>query len=174
MQSNSIGAHVLAVLVLPFNVTILIPLLIILFSPSNFIWGLSFPINLALAFAASGLLTAGFLLLGMSIYSFKTAGKGTLAPWHPTNKLVVDGPYRYTRNPMISGVGFILIGETLLIGSWLMLVYAASFLIINHVYFIKVEEPYLSKKFSSDYDLYKNNVPRWIPRLTPFSLKRED
>jgi protein-S-isoprenylcysteine O-methyltransferase Ste14 len=40
---------------------------------------------------------------------------------------------------------------------------------VNHVYFITSEEPGLYKRFGDEYLEYKKNVPRWIPRLTPWS-----
>ena len=59
----------------------------------------------------------GILLMVAAIRLFVTIGKGTLAPWNPTQKLVVHGVYRHVRNPMISGVMFILLGEFLLAAS---------------------------------------------------------
>jgi protein-S-isoprenylcysteine O-methyltransferase Ste14 len=46
-----------------------------------------------------------------------TWGKGTLAPWEPTQRLVVRGVYRHVRNPMISGFLFVLLGESLFTAS---------------------------------------------------------
>jgi len=46
------------------------------------------------------------IILGLVIYnnkSFLKIGKGTLVPVGPPKKLVVDGVYRYVRNPMIIG-----------------------------------------------------------------------
>jgi protein-S-isoprenylcysteine O-methyltransferase Ste14 len=57
------------------------------------------------------LLIVGVGLFSASLYYFWSRGRGTLAPWDPPRRFVVDGPYRFVRNPMISGVIFILFGE---------------------------------------------------------------
>jgi protein-S-isoprenylcysteine O-methyltransferase Ste14 len=95
-------------------------------------------------------------------------GKGTLAPWDPTSRLVVRGPYRHVRNPMISGVLGILLGEAVLLGSVPLLVWFGLVLALNAVYMPLVEEPGLRSRFGEDYETYKANVPRWVPRLRPW------
>ena len=77
------------------------------------------------------------------------------------------GPYRHVRNPMISGVLAVPIGEGLLLGSTGILIWAAAFLAINTIYFIASEEPGLEHRFGDEYREYKANVPRWLPRKTP-------
>jgi len=79
------------------------------------------------------------------------------------------GPYRYVRNPMISGVALMLAGEALFWGSRALGLWAASFLAINHLYFVLSEEPELEYRFGPAYRVYKANVPRWIPRLRPWT-----
>jgi protein-S-isoprenylcysteine O-methyltransferase Ste14 len=74
----------------------------------------------------------------------------------------------YTRNPMITGVLTVLFGESVLTGSWSILFWTAFFFTMNHVYFIISEEPGLIKRFAKSYKQYKQHVPRWIPRLTPW------
>ena len=59
----------------------------------------------------------GLVLMIATIRLFMTVGKGTLAPWNPTQTLVVQGVYRHVRNPMISGVTFILLGEAIMASS---------------------------------------------------------
>jgi len=91
-------------------------------------------------------------------------GNGTIMPLDPTRKLVVAGDYRYVRNPMILSVITIEVGEALLFASiWLGLI-ALLFFAINHVYYFS-EEPGLEKRFGQEYLVYKNNVPRWFPRI---------
>jgi protein-S-isoprenylcysteine O-methyltransferase Ste14 len=96
---------------------------------------------------------------------FARVGEGTLAPWDPTRKLVVRGPYRHVRNPMITGVLAILLGEAALFGSWPLLVWAFGFFALNAIYMPLVEEPGLVRRFGDDYVRYRRNVPRWLPRL---------
>ena len=110
----------------------------------------------------------GVFLLFYTIRLFGLIGKGTLAPWHPTQKLVVAGPYRYVRNPMISGVFFILVGEMIFFHSASIGYLAGIFFVINTAYFIAVEEPSLEQRFGNDYVEYKKHVRRWIPRVKPY------
>lgn len=99
---------------------------------------------------------------------FAAAGDGTPAPWDPVRKLVVTGPYRYVRNPMITGVLFILAAETLVCRSMALLGWAVLFLVANLIYLPRREEPELEKRYGAEYRLYKLNVPRWLPRLRPW------
>jgi len=115
------------------------------------------------------LLCGGFALLYVTVRLFARKGRGTLAPWDPPRKLVTDGVYRYVRNPMITGVLFMLIGEAILLGSWSLLVWAVLFALTNTTYFRFFEEPGLARRFGDGYLLYRNNVPMWLPRLRPWS-----
>jgi protein-S-isoprenylcysteine O-methyltransferase Ste14 len=66
---------------------------------------------------------------------------------------------------MISGVALMLIGQTLFWGSWAIALWALAFIVINHIYFVLLEEPGLESRFGEDYRVYKEQVPRWIPRI---------
>ncbi len=114
------------------------------------------------------LIVGGAILLIGTVSMFIRIGKGTLAPWSPTSKLVLSGVYGYTRNPMISGVFSALLGESIIFQSRAIFVWTVSFFIINSIYFILSEEPGLAERFGQEYIKYKRNVPRWIPRFTPW------
>ena len=114
------------------------------------------------------LILSGLVVMGLTISLFIRIGKGTLAPWSPTKKMVITGPYRYVRNPMILGVLTVLLGEALIVWSKNILLWAVSFFIINTIYFIISEEPDLEKRFGEEYREYKKHVSRWLPRLSPF------
>jgi protein-S-isoprenylcysteine O-methyltransferase Ste14 len=122
----------------------------------------------ALSVAGGPLVAAGIALVAWTATLFGRVGRGTIAPWDPTRRLVVVGPYRHVRNPMISGVLAILLGEVVLLGSLPLLLWFAAVLAVNAVYLPLVEEPGLRKRFGADYDAYRANVPRWIPRLRPW------
>jgi protein-S-isoprenylcysteine O-methyltransferase Ste14 len=113
----------------------------------------------------------GLALFGWCVSLFARVGQGTLAPWDPTRNLVAVGPYRYVRNPMISAVVLMLIGQALYLGSSAIGIWAFIFVCINHVYFVLSEEPGLEERFGEPYRVYKANVPRWLPRLKPWSGK---
>ena len=152
--------HAAAVLLLPVVATVGIPALIVWQSGATF--G-------PLAFVGVPLIALGLALLVSTIKLFASVGRGTLAPWDPTTRLVVRGPYRYVRNPMISGVLFILLGEAAFFSSIPLLVWSGAFFAVNAVYFPLVEEPGLARRFGDDYSRYKANVPRWVPRMRPWS-----
>lgn len=162
--------HLRAILTLPFMVLIVIPTALILLNKSiNPLWGQAFPVNLLLAVAGLGFVIAGLVLIVSTIRLFILVGQGTLAPWNPTQRLVVRGPYRYVRNPMISGVISVLLGEACLSGSPAVLMWALAVVVVNVVYIPLLEEPNLYQRFGDDYRDYVRHVPRWIPRLTAWS-----
>jgi protein-S-isoprenylcysteine O-methyltransferase Ste14 len=66
---------------------------------------------------------------------------------------------------MITGVLLILYAEAVLLQSWPIAVWMIVFFIGNSIYFPLVEESGLEKRFDNQYREYKNQVPRWIPRL---------
>ena len=157
-----------AIMALPFQVTVVIPLILLYCSgwqPDNMVLGTSF---LGIA-----VFLAGLLLAVSTIRLFTTLGNGTLAPWDPTSKMIITGPYAYVRNPMITGIVLILIGEALMLVSWVIGIWTVVFLIINMFYFALSEEPGLRKRFGQEYEEYCKNVPRYIPRLTPWKPNRK-
>jgi len=103
-----------------------------------------------------------------SLRRFATEGEGTLAPWDPPRRLVVRGPYRYVRNPMISGVAFVALGLSLVLLSWPHLEWALLFFAINAVYIPLVEERGLRERFGAEYENYCRHVPRLVPRIHPW------
>ncbi len=161
-------SHLVAIMALPFNVTIVIPALLLYFFNYRTGWGLIPFVKVLVVTAGIIIIVAGFIILVATIKQFATQGKGTLAPWNPPKRLVVDGPYRYSRNPMISGVSLILLGEVLVFGSIPLLIWFLYFTITNNIYIVKKEEPFLEDKFGIEYLEYKHNVPRIIPRRKPW------
>ncbi len=117
-------------------------------------------------------LIAGILGLGLALWTvrlFVTQGEGTPAPWDPPQKLVVAGPYRHVRNPMITSVLLMLFGESLIFQSSAIAAWLILFFVINGIYFPLSEEKGLEQRFGDDYRRYKENVPRWLPRPTPWT-----
>jgi protein-S-isoprenylcysteine O-methyltransferase Ste14 len=119
--------------------------------------------------AALSCAALGAALGVQTVRLFVRKGNGTPAPWHPPRRLVVEGPYRYVRNPMITGVVLCLIAESLILRSWPLAVWAVVFFIGNAVYFPLVEEKSLERRFGQEYREYRRHVPRWIPRLRPWT-----
>jgi protein-S-isoprenylcysteine O-methyltransferase Ste14 len=161
--------HARAIAVLPGNVTIVVPALILVLSggpdPG---WGLGGALGALVVVAGVALIAAGFSLWLWTVRLFHRVGRGTLASWDPTTELVVEGPYAHVRNPMITAVAAILAGEAVLFGSVWILAWAVVFLAINFAYFMLSEEPGLERRFGEPYRAYKDAVPRWLPRRTPW------
>jgi protein-S-isoprenylcysteine O-methyltransferase Ste14 len=115
------------------------------------------------------------IIFGIAIYlacsgSFIFIGKGTPIPFSPTEKLIVNGFYRFVRNPLyIAGV-FVLAGEALLFQSVGIFIYCLIMFGIFHLH-VLAEETFLTEKFGIDYEQYRSFVPRWIPRLKPYRGK---
>jgi protein-S-isoprenylcysteine O-methyltransferase Ste14 len=74
----------------------------------------------------------------------------------------------HVRNPMLTGVFCILLGEAVFFGSLPLLGWFATVVLVNVIYIPLVEEPGLAQRFGDDYLRYKDSVPRWIPRLKPW------
>jgi protein-S-isoprenylcysteine O-methyltransferase Ste14 len=162
----SLLRHLLAILFLPFMVVVIVPAwLRSIFPASHSSWDNSSAIVWLAQFAGGALMIAGFGLFSWCVSLFARVGQGTLAPWDPTRSMVAVGPYGLVRNPMISGVALMLTGEALFWGSWATAIWACTFVLINHIYFVLSEEPGLERRFGEPYRIYKRNVPRWFPRI---------
>ena len=105
-----------------------------------------------------------------SFARFALQGLGTPAPIAPTQKLVVTGLCRYVRNPIYVGVAAVIFGQALLFGDWRLLWYAALLWLFFHVFVLVYEEPTLKETFGAQYEDFRANVPRWVPRLTPWRV----
>lgn len=161
--------HLLAVLLLPFVVVVAVPAWLLTDRTGIGTGWEGASLWEWLSRSAGGItLLGGLALFGWCVALFARVGRGTLAPWDPTRELVAVGPYRHVRNPMISGVVLMLVGEALLWRSWALSAWAAVVVLVNHAYFVLSEEPGLEERFGERYRVYKANVPRWVPRLRPW------
>ncbi len=157
--------HLLSIILLPFVVVVVVPAWLLNSAAGDTRWSDASLIGWLLRTIGLVLFIIGLGLFVRCVSLFARVGRGTLAPWDPTRNLVAAGPYGYVRNPMISGVAAMLVGEALLWGSIALGLWASAFIAINHVYFVLSEEPGLEKRFGESYRAYKASVPRWIPRL---------
>ena len=166
-MSPGVRRHAQAIVALPFVVTLAVPGLILYFWQfDTFDLVTRAPLLRAgLSCLGALLVIAGMMLFVATNHLFITIGLGTLAPWDPTRKLIVRGVYRHVRNPMITGIMAILLGESLLTASLPLFLWFSLFLLTNLIYVPLVEESLLLKKFGDEYDEYRRNVPRWLPRL---------
>lgn len=160
--------QLVAIAILPLNVAVIIPLWLARRNGASLALGAGAGqlVVQALGLAVLGL---GLGLFVASLGRFAREGQGTLAPWDPPRRLVVRGPYRYVRNPMISGVLLVLFGEAGVLLSRPHLEWALVFLGLNLVYIPLVEEQMLIDRFGASYREYRCHVPRLLPRWRPWA-----
>ena len=118
------------------------------------------------------LIAAGLFVLLSAFARFVVEGVGTPAPPAPTERLVVGGLYRYVRNPMYLAVGATIVGQALLLGRPILLLYAALFGVAVVSFVRWYEEPTLRRRFGEEYEAYRTAVPGWWPRRTPWDAPR--
>jgi len=121
-----------------------------------------------LRFAGGALIVLGAVGLLDSFARFALQGIGTPAPVFPTRHLVVSGLYRYVRNPMYVAVVSAILGQGLFLGNVELLEYGGLVWLLFHLFVLVYEEPTLRADFGSEYTTFCAEVPRWIPRLTPW------
>ncbi|MCG8015105.1 MAG: isoprenylcysteine carboxylmethyltransferase family protein [Candidatus Thiodiazotropha sp. 'RUGA'] len=90
------------------------------------------------------------------------ASRNPVAPIRPVNRLMVSGPYRFTRNPLYLSLILLQLGLALFFLNGWMAVLLLPVAIIVHVYVVAREEAYLLRRFGSDYQAYQERVRRWI------------
>jgi protein-S-isoprenylcysteine O-methyltransferase Ste14 len=165
--------HLLSFLIAPVVMTVVIPLSIAdstVRAPD-----LTSPARVGLAIIGGLLIVVGLGLFVWTNTLFDRTGKGTLGigkllgePVH----LVVRGPYRHVRNPMITGVVCILLAEAAITAAAPLLLWAVAFFAVVAVFIRGWEEPHLKKRYGDEYVEYRRNVPAWIPRLSAWNPSR--
>src|SRR4051794_16672657 len=124
--------QLLAVVILPGTVAVLVPALL-LGDAELAPWPLALPGGLLIGF--------GVGMIAWTVALFAGVGRGTLAPWDPPERLVVRGPYRHVRNPMITGVVAVLLGQAAPVGSLRVLRLAGVVFALHRVHFPLLQEP---------------------------------
>lgn len=104
----------------------------------------------------------GFAIMTACILRFATEGKGTLSPLDPTKRLVINGLYRYTRNPMYVGVMTMLVSEALYWWSVELAIYAIVIFGVFNAFIMLHEEPRLRREFGPEFQDYTSRVRRWV------------
>ncbi len=108
-----------------------------------------------------------FIIGGLSflvylIFLFDRQGKGTPVPTQPTKKLIISGPYKYTRNPMYLTHMVVLSGIFIFSGYLLLLLDIFLTWLVLQLFLVCFEEPNLKKKFGKEYREYLQKIPRWL------------
>ncbi|OEU67867.1 MAG: hypothetical protein BA863_12135 [Desulfovibrio sp. S3730MH75] len=143
-----------------FIFAVLIPLGILITTQHQVVAGVDFV-------RCAGLIpfTFGACVSLWCVKDFVASGRGTPAPFDPPTLLVVQGLYRYVRNPMYIGLFLVLIGEAMLFSSFFVLIYSLFFVAVAHIFVVFYEESALRRKFGESYKQYLKSVPRWLPRI---------
>jgi protein-S-isoprenylcysteine O-methyltransferase Ste14 len=114
------------------------------------------------------LFTLGWALVGWCAWLFRRIGRGTPNPFTAkTRRMVTGGPYGVVRNPMMWGVGAVLTGLALILGSAGLWFGFASFLGFVLWFVPRYEEPDMERRFGEEFRDYRRRVPRWWPRRAP-------
>jgi protein-S-isoprenylcysteine O-methyltransferase Ste14 len=121
----------------------------------------------AMAMGAA-LVVVAVVVLTRAFVRFVTEGSGTPAPVAPTERLVIGGEYRFVRNPMYVAVIGAVLGQAMIFGSLPLLVYAAIVWAVMAAFVRWYEEPTLLESYGEEYQRYREAVPAWVPRLSPW------
>jgi protein-S-isoprenylcysteine O-methyltransferase Ste14 len=119
----------------------------------------------------SVLLLAGIAVFAYCAGLFSRIGKGTPVPLEPPSHLVIQGIYRFSRNPMYVAQVAYLLGLFVYRGELSLGLYAAIYAVVIHTSVVRSEEPELRKRFGEEYVRYTKEVPRWIP-IRPRGLRQ--
>jgi protein-S-isoprenylcysteine O-methyltransferase Ste14 len=122
-------------------------------------------VPLALRLVGVVLIALGAGLVIETTARFALQGRGTPAPFAAPERFVAHGSYRVVRNPMYVGVLALVVGEGLLLGREVLLVWALAAAVLFHLFVVLHEEPELRRKFGDEYEAYRRRVGRWLPRL---------
>jgi protein-S-isoprenylcysteine O-methyltransferase Ste14 len=121
-----------------------------------------FPWTLVLSLV---MLIPGAFFYGWSVILFVRA-HGTPVPINPPRELVVSGPYKFSRNPMMLGIYLVFLGIGMLVGSLaLTLIFTPLLIILMTVYVKKVEEKELELQFGQEYLDYRKKVGIYFPHF---------
>ena len=161
------------IIVLPGTVLIFIPGAILLATQdSKFASELASPTQVWFWLASLAAII-GLALSAWTVKLFIKFGQGTPAPWDPPKRLVIQGPYRHVRNPMITGALLMLLAEAILFQSLPIAMWMAVFFLGNAIYFPLIEEKGLEQRFGDEYREYKTRVRRWIPQLRAWKQEND-
>ncbi len=146
------------IVLFPGTVAVYIPYRLIALTnlPSLDVWTFSQYLGAVLILLGAGVLFS-------CVWFFAHRGQGTLAPFDETRILVLDGLYKYVRNPMYVGVIVILLGESMFFWSKPLLIYTVFMFALFNVVIIGYEEKRLSNKYGDEYQRYSIAVGRWLP-----------
>ncbi len=117
------------------------------------------------ALAGGALFAAGFGLAGWAGFYLIQYGRGTPLPFDPPRRLVVCGPYSRVRNPQSVAMVLMVGGQVLAVRSsalWVLLPLTVAYL---ELLVGPWEERQMVREFGPEYECYRRQVRKWLPRL---------
>ncbi len=166
----AVGTSALHFIAAPGTVIVLVPWLLTRWQSAS-MPAYSLPIRLAGGLVAC----VGTVVVAREFVRFVAEGGGSPAPIVPTERLVVNGLYRYVRNPMYVAVLAAVLGQAALLGRPVLLAYGAGLGLVMWLFVAAYEEPALARQHGSAYDDYRCGVPGWFPHITdrrPIQVRR--
>jgi protein-S-isoprenylcysteine O-methyltransferase Ste14 len=157
-----------AALALPLAVDVVVPAVLVRSADERIEFGVLFFLG------ASLIVSGSWLLLDSVFVRFAHEGRGTLAPIDPPRFVVRGGAYRVVRNPMYVANVAIIFGSGAVFGAWELAAWAAVVLVAFHLFVVIYEEPTLKRNFGQDYEDYRRDVGRWVPRRLGMVVQRRD
>jgi len=86
----------------------------------------------------------------------------TIIPDRPANALVLDGPFRFTRNPLYLAMALLTVGAGLWLNTWWVFILLLPAVALVDRFVIAREEAYLRRRFGAEYEAYMARVRRWL------------
>lgn len=113
-------------------------------------------------FAAALVFLALFALLMLWTFGWFLLRGTTIIPNRPANALILDGPFRFTRNPLYLALALLTIALGLLLNTWWILILLLPAVVAVDRLVIAREEAYLRRRFGAQYDAFAARVRRWL------------
>jgi len=112
-------------------------------------------------------MVVGIAVTAWSAFHFLRV-KGTPVPFNPPPQVVDTGPYRYARNPMLTGVFLFLFGLGLCVDSFSLVFFFTPLYVLLNLWELKqIEEPELVRRFGDEYIEYRRRTPMFVPGFRP-------
>ena len=112
-------------------------------------------------YVAVSLGLGGFWIMMLAWWQFRQ-NDVAICPTAPTERLLTNGVYRVTRNPMYLGIVLMLIAVAIQVGSLPFVAAAIGYFAVIHLVFCPYEERKLAATFGKEYRDYQVRVGRWI------------
>lgn len=117
--------------------------------------------NAVLVIVGLGMMVFGIMLAITAEGQFRRTGTN-VNPFGLPTKLVTDGWFKYSRNPMYLSFALILAGAWIALGSLSSFLGVVAFLVVTDRWYIGHEENRLAETFGQAYEIYRKQTRRWL------------